>query len=168
MVFSDSSNGKLFCPLKHLMTSPSVEVKGKYLYLYWITLSANWAVLLRGPVRTTPHGSSVTTEGNRVFQRKPAMLGRVKLDNTLLTCDQGNFNRITARSRNWTLVTTVRDTCTTTVPLTSLEWDWCPTQLKAFIHPCVKVILNKWQFSRWRCTHPRVLGPRLSGNLEPW
>ena len=32
------------------------------------------------------------------------MLGRVKLGNTLLTCDQGNFNG--------TLVTVVRDTCT--------------------------------------------------------
>ena len=44
------------------------------------------------------------------------MLGRVKLDNTLLTCDQGNFNQITARSRALTQVTVVRDTCTTTVP----------------------------------------------------
>ena len=43
------------------------------------------------------------------------MLGRVKLDNTLLTCDHGNFNQITARSRNRTLVTVVRDTCTTIV-----------------------------------------------------
>ena len=40
------------------------------------------------------------------------MLGRVKLDNTLLTCDQGNFNEITARGRNRTLVTVVRDMCT--------------------------------------------------------
>ena len=38
------------------------------------------------------------------------MLGRDKLDSTLLTCDQGNFNQITARSRNRTLVTVVRDT----------------------------------------------------------
>ena len=44
------------------------------------------------------------------------MHGRVKLGNTLLTCDQGNFNQITARSWNQTLVTVVRDTCTTTVP----------------------------------------------------
>ena len=43
------------------------------------------------------------------------MFGRVKLDNTLLTCDQGNLNQITARSRNRTLVTVVRDTCTITV-----------------------------------------------------
>ena len=42
-------------------------------------------------------------------------LGRVKLDNTLLTCDEGNFNQITARSRNRTLVTVVRGTCSTTV-----------------------------------------------------
>ena len=44
------------------------------------------------------------------------MLGRDKLDNTLLTCDQGNFNQITARSRNQTLVTVVRDMCPTSVP----------------------------------------------------
>ena len=42
------------------------------------------------------------------------MLARFKLDNTLLTCDQGNFNQITARGRNRTLVTVVRDTCTST------------------------------------------------------
>ena len=33
------------------------------------------------------------------------MLGRVKLDNTLLTYDKGNFNQITPRSWNRTLVT---------------------------------------------------------------
>ena len=48
------------------------------------------------------------------------MLGRVKLGNTLLTCDQGNFNQITACSRNRTLVTVVRDTCTITVPLATM------------------------------------------------
>ena len=51
-------------------------------------------------------------------RRKPAMLGGDKLDNTLLTCDQGNFNQITARNRNRTLITVVRDMCTTTVPPT--------------------------------------------------
>ena len=44
------------------------------------------------------------------------MLGRDKVDDTFLTCDQGNFNQITARSRNRTLITVVRGTCTTTVP----------------------------------------------------
>ena len=44
------------------------------------------------------------------------MLGRVKLDNTLLTCDKGNFHQITARTRNRSLVTVVRNKCTTTVP----------------------------------------------------
>ena len=43
------------------------------------------------------------------------MFGRVKLDNTLLTCDKDNFNQVTARSRKRTLVTVVRDMCTTTV-----------------------------------------------------
>ena len=33
------------------------------------------------------------------------MFGRVKLDNTVLTCDQSNFNPITAWCRNRTLVT---------------------------------------------------------------
>ena len=35
------------------------------------------------------------------------MLGRLKLYNTLLACDQGNINQITARSWNGTLVTVV-------------------------------------------------------------
>ena len=61
------------------------------------------------------HGSGVTTGGNRSTRRKPALLGRVKLDNTLHTCDQGKFKQITARSRNPTPVTVVRDLCTTTV-----------------------------------------------------
>ena len=43
------------------------------------------------------------------------VLGGVKLDNTLLTCDQGNFNQMIAWSRNGTLVTVLRDTCTTTL-----------------------------------------------------
>ena len=87
----------------------------KCLYIYWITLSAKRAVLPKVPIRATPHGSSVSTGGNRSTRRKLAMFGRVKLDNTLLTCDQGNFNQITPRSRNRILVTVVRDTCTTTV-----------------------------------------------------
>ena len=37
---------------------------------------------------------------------------------TLFSHDQGNFNQITVRSTNRTLVTVVRDTCTTTVPQT--------------------------------------------------
>ena len=85
-------------------------------YFYWITLSATVAVLPRGPVKATIYGSSVTTGGNWSTWRKPAILGKVKLDNTLLTCDQGNFNQITAQSQNRTLVTVMRETCTTTVP----------------------------------------------------
>ena len=60
--------------------------------------------------------SSVTTGGNQSTQRKPVMLGRGKLNNTLLTCDKGSFNEITAQSQNQTLVTVTRDMCTTTVP----------------------------------------------------
>ena len=59
----------------------------------------SWAVLPRVSVRATPHRSSVNTVGNQSTRRKPAMLGRVKLDNTPLTCDQGNFNQIAAWSR---------------------------------------------------------------------
>ena len=44
------------------------------------------------------------------------MLGRDELDSTLLTCDHGNFNQITAWSWDRTQVTVVRDTCTTSVP----------------------------------------------------
>ena len=60
-------------------------------YLYWMTLSASLVVLSEGLWRATPHGSSVTTGGNRTIRRKPAMLGKVKLDKTLLTCGQGNY-----------------------------------------------------------------------------
>ena len=49
-----------------------------------------------------------------------AMRGRIKLDNTVLTCDQDNFNQITIRSRNRTRVKVVRDTCTITVPLATM------------------------------------------------
>ena len=53
---------------------------------------------------------------------KPSMLGRVKLDNILLTCDQGNFNRITARSWKRTLVSGERHMhylCATSTPIVS-------------------------------------------------
>ena len=97
------------------MVKVQVKVKVQCLYLYWITLSAIWAGLPWGPVRPTPHMSSVTTGGNRSSWRKPVMLARVKLDNILLTWRQGNFNQITVRSQNRTLVTVVRDMCITTV-----------------------------------------------------
>ena len=44
------------------------------------------------------------------------MLGKDKLENTLLTCHQSNFNQITTLSLNRTLITVVRYTCTITVP----------------------------------------------------
>ena len=43
------------------------------------------------------------------------MVGRVRLDNTLLKCDKGNFNQVTARSQNQILVIVMRDMCTATV-----------------------------------------------------
>ena len=61
------------------------------------------------------------------------MLGRVKLENILLTCDQGNFNQITERSKNRTLVTVVRDKCTINVSL-------APQQ--SAIHFCVLLIVQ--------------------------
>ena len=48
------------------------------------------------------------------------ILGRVKLDNIFLTCNQGNFNQVTTRSRNQTLVTVVRYvhySCATSTPI---------------------------------------------------
>ena len=65
-------------------------------------------------------GPALLQEETRV-PGKPAVLGRVKRDNTFLTCNQGNFNLITARNWNQTLVTMVRDMCTTTVPPTFLH-----------------------------------------------
>ena len=45
-----------------------------------------------------------------------SVVGRVELDSTLPTCEQGNFSQVTARNRNRILVTVVRDTRPTTVP----------------------------------------------------
>ena len=50
--------------------------------------------------KDTPCGSNVTRGGNRSTRRKPAILGRGKLDNSLLTRVRGNFNQKTAWSRN--------------------------------------------------------------------
>ena len=80
-----------------------------YLYQIHITLPARSDVVPRGLVRATPHGSSVIAGENQSTQRKPAVLGRVKLDNTLLMCDQDNFNQITAQSGNQASVTVARD-----------------------------------------------------------
>ena len=66
------------------------------------------------------------------------MLGRVKLDNTLLACDQGNFNQITAWSRNQTLVIVVRDTYTTTVPPAPPKMDALLTSSAAYSVPMIK------------------------------
>ena len=52
-------------------------------------------------------------EETGVPRKNPAILARVKLDNTLLTYHQGNFGQGSARSRNPTLVTEVRHTWTT-------------------------------------------------------
>ena len=69
------------------------------------------------------------------------MLGRVKLNITLLTCDQGNFNQITAWSRNRTLVTGVRDTCTTPVP-PALDRAWVYfTQVDTLISLVLSVLV---------------------------
>ena len=61
-------------------------------------------------------GPVLLQEETGVLGKKLAMVGRDKLDNTLLTSNQGNFNQITAQSQNRTLVTVVRNTCTTAVP----------------------------------------------------
>ena len=91
------------------------------------------AVLPRGPVRATPYGSTVTTWRNRSTQRELEILGRVKLDNTLLVLDKGKFNQIAAQSRNQTLVTVMRDMWPTTVlpapPLTEVK--------KLFMNYCI-------------------------------
>ena len=126
-----------------LIPIPMPKVKVKYLYLYWITLPVTRAVLPESPIRAMLHGSSVTPRGNRSTRRKPAMLSRVKLDNTLLTCDQGNFHQITARSRNSTLATVVRDTCTTTDPPAPRSSEKSSTHF----WPHTKLLLKWWSFS---------------------
>ena len=110
---------------QYLSFFPSLKCKLKCLYLYWITyqlpkllsLKVQYGSSLMDPVLLQETGNrSTCTTGNRSTWRKPAKLSRVKLDNTLLTYDQGSFNQITIRSRNRTLVTVVTNTCTTTVP----------------------------------------------------
>ena len=64
----------------------------------------------------TPHESRVVTRGNRSTRRNPAMLGRVKLDNTLFTNESTNFNRIKARGGNRNLVEEERGMGATGVP----------------------------------------------------
>ena len=39
----------------------------------------------------------MSSRGKRIIGRKPGILGLVKLDNALLTCDLGDFNQITAK-----------------------------------------------------------------------
>ena len=49
------------------------------------------------------------------------MFGKLKLDNTPLTCNQGEFNQIVAQSWNQILVTKVKDVhyhCATSTPFT--------------------------------------------------
>ena len=72
-------------------------------HLYWITLSANWAVLPIGSVGATPHGSSVTTKGSRNTRRKLAILGRVILSQvTMLTwIRQAHGARMRSWSHRW-------------------------------------------------------------------
>lgn len=47
---------------------------------------------------------------NLSARNKLAILGRIKLGETIFMCDQGNFNRTTVKSRNPTLVTNVLGT----------------------------------------------------------
>ena len=72
-----------------------ISITIRWLYLYWITLSVTQAALAKGPVRATSPCPVLCTEGNQNTRRKLAVLGRVKLDHTFPTCDQGNFNQIT-------------------------------------------------------------------------
>ena len=63
---------------------------------------------------------------------------------------KGNFNQISARSRNRTLVTVVRDTCTTTVPLhliLKVFWNLCFRLWRAWIWFWLK---HPWCFWRWQ------------------
>ena len=84
----------------------------------------------------TPHGSSVTS-GDWSTRRKPAMLSGDKQDNTLLTCNQGNFNQTTARSWNQTLVIVVRHACAITVTPAP---HWRPVNYRS---PGMKVLVRE-------------------------
>ena len=70
------------------------------------SLEVQWGPPLMGPM--------LLQEETRVPGE--SMWCLVELDNTPLTCDQGNFNLITGQCQNQTLVTLVEDTHTTTLP----------------------------------------------------
>ena len=57
-------------------------------------------------ISSTGARAPVTTRGKRSTLRKLVMLGEVKLDDTLLTGDHGNFNEITAWRCSPTLAVT--------------------------------------------------------------
>ena len=67
------------------------------------------------------------------------MLVGVKLDNILLTCEQGNFTQITARGCNQTLASVVRDPCTVP-PVTHCNeeiFDSIPIGLTGGVHELI-------------------------------
>ena len=107
--------------LNHVIFRYFVTTKLKCLYLYWKTLSATQAVLLMGDpswvqcyYRRKPEYSEETgVLGENLRCLVESNWTRIFSNVALI---KGNFNQITARSRNRTLVTVVRDTCTTTVP----------------------------------------------------
>ena len=83
---------------------PAINVKTAEIpSIFALEHSLNCCNLL---IFSTGGRAPVTTRGNRSTLRKPVVLGELKLDNTLLTGDQGNFNQITAWRCSRTLAVT--------------------------------------------------------------
>ena len=115
------------------------------------------------------------------------MLGRVKLDNILLTYDKSNFNKITTRSRSRTLIKVVRDTCTNTVqpvlpivpsksqgllPILALDSSTHPLEkdLEVPIYTGAPIHVSGSTRQRGNCSsiHPSSLKPTVSTLLCYW
>ena len=72
------------------------------------------------------------------------MLGRDKLDNNLLICDRGNFNQITAWSRNRTLVTEVFKL------YTSFQMEYCALLSNLPLQLYLKILKNQFINNLWK------------------
>ena len=75
------------------------ENRSGYGNRYGYVRNMGLGILSRDPTRASPDGRSATTRGNRSTRRKSVVYDRVKLDNILRTCDQGNFYLITAQNQ---------------------------------------------------------------------
>ena len=78
----------------------------------------------------------------------PGMLGGVKLGNTLLTSDQGNFNQVTTRSHNRTQVTVVGYMCPPQCHQLTVFWASYGQKVTNLVD-LVSNLRDLWSCCRW-------------------